>query len=150
MEKHFFEHIIAYITARISIEVPNGRPWTTGFFLRSSLNDGTNRSIILMISNKHMFPDSEGKLTISLNRKKGDGTPEFGNIRTYNLNLPSSDLFFTHPDSDVDLACVNVTSIAETDAFFLCLIDKFFINYAEVFQGVTLYLWDIPTVSATL
>ena len=57
-----FEHEIAYIAARINIEVPNEGPSVgTGFFYLAPLNDGTDRSITLLISNKHVFRDPNWK-----------------------------------------------------------------------------------------
>ena len=46
-------------------------------------------------------------------------------------------LYFAHPNLDVDLACINVSSIAHTDAFFQCLDGKFFkpIDYEKVLLG---------------
>ena len=81
-----FEHNIAYITAKIDVIVPNPpHPLGTGFFYHVSLNDGTNRGLLLLISNRHVFKNPRGKLTVSLNLRKGDGTPDFGNIKTFNL-----------------------------------------------------------------
>ncbi|MYB00323.1 trypsin-like peptidase domain-containing protein [Candidatus Poribacteria bacterium] len=138
-----FEHQIAYLTARIDVEIPNKPPWNgTGFFYRASLNDETDRSIILLISNKHVFLGSESRLdpmtkwTISLNRKKTDNTPEFGNIIPF-TQVGFGDQYFAHPDQDVDLACINVSRIAHTDAFFRFLDDEFLtpINYEKVAPG---------------
>lgn len=129
-----FEHEIAYIAARINIELPNERPSIgTGFFYRAFLNDGTNRSITLLISNKHVFRNPQGRLVISLNRKKEDGTPELGNIRIFD-QVGFEGGYFPHPDPAVDLACVNVSGITHTDAFFQCLHDSFLqpIDYEKV------------------
>ena len=94
-----FEHEIAYITAKIDVEPPNA-PQTvgTGFFYQASLNDGTDRSIGLLISNKHVFGDPKGKMIVSLNRMKADNMPEFGNIRTFGL-AEIGIRYFAHPES---------------------------------------------------
>lgn len=74
------EHEIAYIAARINSETPNATGSVgTGFFYRTPLNDGTDRSITLLISNKHVFDNPQGRLIVSLNRSRADNTPEFGN-----------------------------------------------------------------------
>ncbi len=119
-----FEHQIAYLTAKIDIQFPNAPPQNgTGFFYTAPLNDGTGRSITLLISNRHVFLDQDGRLnplakwTISLNRKKADNTPEFGNIIPF-TQVGFGDRYFSHPDKDVDLACINVSNITHTDAFF--------------------------------
>lgn len=120
MAQRSLEHQIAYIAARINVEPPNERPSIgTGFFYLTPLNDGTNRSLTLLISNKHVFRNPKGRQVICLNRKKEDGTPEFGNVRTFNIDLSKAKhLYFPHPNLDVDLACVNVSGITHTDAFF--------------------------------
>lgn len=118
MAQTSFRHEIAYIAARINIEVPNERPSIgTGFFYHAPLNDGTNRSITLLISNRHVFLDPKARLIISLNRKKEDNTPEFGNVITFD-QVGFEDGYVAHPDSEVDLACVNVSGITHTDAFY--------------------------------
>lgn len=112
-----FEHHIAYITAKIDIELPNGKTSIgTGFFYHVSLNDGTNRGLLLLISNKHVFKNPRRKLTVSLNRRKEDGTPEFGNRRTF-IREGFEHTYYAHPNPEVDLACVNVSDLTETDIF---------------------------------
>ena len=138
-----FEHQIAYLTAKIDIQFPN-EPLRngTGFFYTAPLNDGTTRSITLLISNRHVFLDEKGKLnplakwTISLNQKKTNDTPEFGNIIPF-TQVGFGDKYFAHPDKDVDLACINVSGITHTNAFFLSLHDKFLtpINHEKVTPG---------------
>ena len=138
-----FEHYIGYITAKIDIESPNvANSMGTGFFHRTSLNDGTDRSITLLISNRHVFKDPKDRLIVSLNRKKeGDtrafgNTPAFGKIITLDQAGFERD-YFAHPDRGVDLACVNFSKITHTDAFFHYLFDDFLtpINYEQVAPG---------------
>ena len=132
-----FEHEIAYIAARINIELSNERPSIgTGFFYLAPLNNGTNRSITLLISNKHVFRNPKGRLIISLNRRKEDDTPEFGNIRTFD-QIGFENAYFIHPDPEVDLACINVSGITRTDAFHKYLNDRLLtpIDYEKVVVG---------------
>lgn len=116
MAEQFFEHQIAYIAARIEIAVDSQKSIGTGFFYRAPLNDGTERSITLFISNKHVFLNPRGRLTVSLNRKKEDGTPEFGNIIPFD-QIGFEDAYFPHPGPEVDLACINASALTHTDAF---------------------------------
>lgn len=118
-----FEHQIAYITAKIDVELPGGaKSIGTGFFYRAPLNDGTRREIILLISNKHVFNDPKGRLIVSLNRSKEDNTPDFGNTITFN-QVGFEDIYFAHPEPDVDLGCVVVTNITYLAAFYLAVDD---------------------------
>ena len=51
-----FEHEVAYLTAKIEVEPPNApKSIGTGFFYRASLKVGSDRLIILLISNRHVF-----------------------------------------------------------------------------------------------
>ena len=143
MEASGFEHEIAYIAVKIDIESPNTtnapntvKPFGTGFFYRAPLNDGTNRSIILLISNKHVFRSPKGRLIINLNRKKGDGTPDFGNIITFGP-AGFEAIYFAHPNPEVDLACVNVSEITRRGAFCKYLDNNFLkpIDYEKVALG---------------
>ena len=129
-----FEHSIAYITAKINIQRPDSTiSIGTGFFYHAPLNDGTGRSITLLISNKHVFGNPIGRLIISLNRRKEDGTPEFGHIVTFD-QAGFANAYFAHPNPDVDLACVNASGVTRTHAFYLTLSDTFLkpIDYEQV------------------
>ena len=141
-----FEHNIAYITAKIDVVVPNPpNPLGTGFFYQASLNDGTDRGLLLLISNKHVFKDPRGELIVSLNRKKEDNTPELGNIRTFSQTGFES-IYYAHPNPDVDLACVNVSGIASRDVFYRQLDDKVLkpIDDAKVAPGSSVIFVGYP------
>lgn len=132
-----FEHEIAYITAKIDIELPKPpNSVGTGVFYQAALNDGTDRALLLLISNKHVFKDGIGKLTVSLNRRKGDNTPDFGNIIQFGP-LRFEHLYYAHPNPDVDLAGVNVSPIAHTGVFYRQLDDGALkpIDYEKVAPG---------------
>ncbi|RKU11949.1 hypothetical protein C6502_06865 [Candidatus Poribacteria bacterium] len=137
MATRTLEHEIAYIAARINSEAPNGTSSVgTGFFYRAPLNDGMNRSITLLISNKHVFGNSKGRLIVSLNRRKEDNTPEFGNIVTFD-QVGFEDGYFAHPNPEIDLACLNVSGIARVGAFYKYLNDTLLkpIDYDKVAPG---------------
>ncbi len=113
--KPFFEHQMPYVTARISIQNPPGSvkqsTHGTGFFYRSdfTLNDGSTDSRLLLISNRHVFVDPTRKMTIIVNKKKEDGSPDFGNVASITFGF--ADRYYPHPDPGVDLACVDVTPL---------------------------------------
>ena len=126
-----FQHYIPYTTAKIDIEPPNApKSIGTGFFYHTPLNDGSEYGITLLISNKHVFEDPQGKLIVTLNRKNEnnkravDATPKFGDTLTFKMTGFDS-LYFAHPDQEVDLACVNVSGITHTDAFYHFLFKEF-------------------------
>lgn len=130
-----FEAEISYLTARVAVEGADGTGASigTGFFYQAPLNDGTDSSITLLISNKHVFKDSTHRLTLHLNRKKPDGTPDYGNVITFRQEN-FAPTYYEHPDSGVDLACVNASQISHTDAFYRNLNDPFLdeIDFSKV------------------
>ncbi|WP_202909015.1 hypothetical protein, partial [Cognatilysobacter segetis] len=113
MAKQSFEHDISYLTARIAVQRHGESVGSigTGFFFQAALDDGTGRSITLLISNKHVFLDPTAILTISLNEKDTEGNPAFGNVKTFQQDNFKS-IYYPHPDPDVDLACVNASGIS--------------------------------------
>ena len=136
MTEQFFEHQIAYITARIEVRLCNASSIGTGFFYNAPLNVGGNRSIMLLISNRHVFLNPKGRLTVSLNRTKEDSTPDFGNVTTFD-QIGFEDAYFAHPNPEVDLACLNVSDITRTDTFYRHLDSKILkpIDYEKVAPG---------------
>ena len=145
--KDFFEHQMPYVTARISIQNPPGsvKPETngTGFFygLDFSLVDGSLDSRLLLISNKHVFVDPMRKMTIKVNKKKADGSPDFGNVASITFR-GFTDRYYPHPVPGVDLACVDVTPLVHMlvegkPLYVKNLGDSFLtpINYEKVAPG---------------
>ena len=112
-----FEHEVAYITAKINVIPPNAPVSTgTGFFCRVPLNDGTDSTVTLLISNKHVFDSPKGRLIVSLNRMKEDDTPDLGNVEKFD-QAGFEDGYFSHPKPGVDLACINVSPLTHTKVF---------------------------------
>lgn len=137
MPQQSFEHQIAYVTARINIERANApTSFGTGFFYRAPLKNGTGHSLTLLISNKHVFGNPQGTAVISLNKRKEDGTPRFGDIETFRQD-GFEDVFYPHPNPEVDLSAINVSAITRKNAFFKFLDEHFLkpINYDKVATG---------------
>ena len=142
MTTEYFNHQAAYTAVRISIET-SGNGGTqlvtgTGFFYLASihLNEEDPRSKLLLISNKHVLGEGLGRMTLTLNRQRDDGTPDFGVLRTFSFD-GFKDLYFAHPDKDVDLACVDVSHITHGDACIKHIGEEFLtpIDYERVALG---------------
>ena len=125
-----FNHNAAYTAVRVQIEVPgeheNRFSTGTGFFYLANFttNDRVARSKLLLISNKHVLCDGNGVMTVRLNRKKEDGTPDYG--RAIRFAYPGfSDGYFAHPDESVDLASVDVSQFTHTDAYIRHISENF-------------------------
>lgn len=146
MSARSFEHEIAYIAAKIDVKPPNApKSVGTGFFYRVHLNNRAGRSMILLISNKHVFGNPKGRLIVSLNCKGEDETPEFGNIVTFD-QVGFENIYFAHPNPGVDLACLDVTGIKYTDAFYKHLSDTLLkpIDYDKIALGSAVIFVGYP------
>ena len=142
MVEQSFNHHAAYTAVRVQIEVPDQpehRVSTgTGFFCLANFttSDGVTRSKLLLISNKHVLCNGNGVMTVRLNRKKEDGTPDYG--RAVRFSYPDfSDGYFAHPDESVDLASVDVSEFTHSDAYIGNIGDNFLapIDYEKVALG---------------
>ena len=140
-----FLHQIPFLAAKITIQTQIKNGIGTGFFYKAPLNNGTDRAITLLISNKHVFFNPKGRLIISLNRKKEDGTPEFGNVMTFD-QIGFENAYYVHPDPEVDLACINVSEVEQTDTFFMHLHEIFLepINYKKITVGCEVIFVGYP------
>jgi len=138
MSGETFQNQIAFIVSKINIEIPkNGKSSIgTGFFYIAPLNDGTGRTITLLISNKHVFVEPTGKLTIILNQKDGNGNPKYGDLVPYEI-VNFEGAYYAHPNIDVDLACVNASEISHTNSFYMSLDSEFLkeIDYRLIAPG---------------
>ena len=146
MATRSLEHEIAYITTKIDIVQPNApKSVGTGFFYRAPLNDGTDRSITLLISNKHVFGNPKGRLIVSLNRSRADNTPDFGNIVKFD-QVGFEAGYFAHPNPEIDLACINVSGIARVGAFYMHLNDTLLkpIDHEKVALGSAVIFVGYP------
>lgn len=153
MTEQSFEHGISYITARIAVQHRGAAVGSigTGFFYQAALDDGSNRSITLLISNKHVFLDPTAVPTISLNEKDAQDRPAFGRIKTFEQDNFSG-IYYSHPDPDVDLACVNASGVSRNNAFYKNLdsvfldpvdYDKIVPSQAVIFVGYPENCYDV-------
>ena len=151
MTTKYFDHQAGFTAVRISVETTSGNCRTistgTGFFYMASfeLPDGVTRFKLLLISNKHVLLGGNGKLRLDLNRQRDDGTPDFGNVRTFEYDgFPNR--LIEHPQKDVDLACVDVSDITHTDACVKHIGDPFLtpIDYDRVALGADVLFVGYP------
>ena len=147
MVGQYFNHQAAYTAVRILIELPKKIVTGTGFFYLSEvvLNEEHTRSKLLLISNKHVLGDGKGKMILALNRKRDDGAPDHGVIRTFTYD-EFANLYFEHPDKNVDLACVDVSRITHSDAAIKHIGDQFLtpIDYERVALGSEVLFVGFP------
>ena len=124
MTREHFNHQAPYIATRIRVELKKSNKTYvstgTGFFVGIEIEvpNGNMGTILLMVSNKHVLLHGKGKLTLKLNRKTVEGKPDLGNTETF-ITDRFDQIYFGHPNTDVDLACVNISGIASTEAHLM-------------------------------
>ena len=151
MTTAYFNHQAAFTAVRIYIERLDGNATRivtgTGFFFLASirLSEEDIRSKLLLISNKHVLDAGVGKMTLTLNRKRDDGTPDFGVLRTFSYD-GFTDLYTGHPDENIDLACVDVSGITHSDAYIRHIGEEFLtpIDYEKVALGSEVLFVGFP------
>lgn len=124
MKIDVFQEQVLLCTARIVVPLAerNERSVGTGFLVGAPIADG--RQLLLLVSNKHVFVGSQHVAQVAFHRcDSSDQTkPRLG--ETIKTNIPLSTGGFTeHPNSEVDLACVNISDlrVQRSDAFYKLL-----------------------------
>jgi hypothetical protein len=105
-------HQIFFATVRITVPNKDGSAESigTGFILSTPLSE--KDSVVLLVSNKHVFQDPSGTLFLNFHSKlHGKNEPDLGKtIRNEILDFSRS--YTAHPNPDVDLACINISVFA--------------------------------------
>ena len=111
-----FEEQVFFTTTRITIPQANGAGTSigTGFLCNAPLNDGTARSVLLLISNKHVFQNPSGAISFTFNKKENESEPDLGNIHTFS-GIEFSGIYTEHPNPEIDLACINASIITHEE-----------------------------------
>lgn len=129
-----FEEQVFFTTTRITIGQPNESEKSigTGFLYNVPLNDGTDRHVILLISNKHVFKNPKGTISFNFNKKKDDGNPDLGNLHTFK-GEDFSGIYTEHPNPNVDLACINASVIdkIENNIYHLNISSNMLADFSE-------------------
>ena len=142
MNNRSFNHYAAYTAVRISIAIPSehGAKNATGtgfFYIVSDIfNDDDPRSKLVLVSNKHVLLEGQWPMTLTLNCRQKDGSPDLGTRENFQY-CEFGDRYIGHPDQYVDLACVDVSDITHSDAYIGRIGDDFLtpIDYSKVALG---------------
>ncbi|MCX5809825.1 MAG: serine protease [Proteobacteria bacterium] len=149
MNLKVFHEQVFFTTVRIVVANQNaaGSSIGTGFLYKVPVTP--DQTCILLISNKHVYGD--GKTPIQLVFHKKDvaqtGKPDLGQTVTLRDNSFQS-VYTTHPDSIVDLACINVSKIGneELSIFFKTLDDNLLadFNHEQLLPGNEVWFIGYP------
>ncbi len=121
-----------FSTVRISTSdgAGSGESIGTGFVLAADLGDGLNRAWLL-ISNKHVFGDTNQTLALNFHAMNSEGNgPVLGQVVVH-VSDGFGDGHIEHPN--VDLACLNISSAryANPAVFFKHLYEQHFASLEE-------------------
>jgi hypothetical protein len=113
MDLSKFENQVFFSTVRITIPNADGKTASigTGFLYNVPLRQ---EGLIahFLISNKHVFGDPHRTIILNFHKiKPGLDEPDLGNTQPVVIQ-DFSEYYYGHPDSNVDLACINVSSFA--------------------------------------
>lgn len=136
MELEKFEEQVFFTTVRITTSQISGEGASigTGFIFQAPLNDEQKRSVILLISNKHVYGATNQKIVLNFHRRDPNDAkrPLLGQTQTLEAN-EFSGVYSEHSDPDVDLACLNVSIISHPgqNIFYKSLNPEMLSNFQE-------------------
>lgn len=129
-----FQEQIFFATIRITIEdkINNGSSIGTGFIIKVSLGDQKKRNVILLISNKHVYINHTNLIQLNFHKAKSDEfSPKLGEQITITKER-FSDIYYEHPNKDIDLACLNISEILEqNNIYFRNLLPSMFADFEK-------------------
>lgn len=135
MKPDKFQEQVFFATVRITIpgKTGSGASIGTGFLYVAPINDPLKRSAVLLISNRHVYGDSSCPIILSFHKKSTDGAePDLGQVVTLQ-DSQFKDIYKGHPDSAIDLACINVSAITlpEHNVFYKSLKPDMIADFSE-------------------
>lgn len=113
--KSFLEHVL-FSTLRIQLidEQGNENGIGTGFLIKADIGRD-DLSTILLITNKHVLKDSP-KFRINFHHKRKNlNEPDLGKVFPF-LALGYDLAYTEHADSNIDLACINISDIIQKNS----------------------------------
>jgi hypothetical protein len=132
--KSFVEQI-QFSTLRLELTDNSGnlKSIGTGFLVRVDLPSKPGSALILLVSNKHVFEGGKGFVVAFHKKKPAVSEPDLGQVLRFHAK-DYSDVYFPHPSSNVDLACVNISSVIDqlhTQIYYKFLDVSLFANFSE-------------------
>lgn len=102
----------------VKIEITNGHlPESsvgTGFIVSVPVPGFAGSSYLFLVSNRHVFVDPAHQISLVFTKRQQDALePSLGNVTKFSQSEFSGG-YVAHPDSLIDLACVNISSFGES------------------------------------
>jgi len=143
-----FQKQAFFCTIRItsSKESEPGYSIGTGFIFHANLI-GTH-GLMFLVSNRHVINDPQSKIMLNFHLRKQDSfKPDIGKI--FRIETTDfSDAYYTLPNSDIDLACINISRITDPkhNVYFNTIHAEMYSNYSEadLIPGMEVYFVGYP------
>ena len=111
-----FEEQVFFSTVRISIPDQSGSLASvgTGFLFNAPVDK--DRDVVLLISNRHVYRNPSNPIVLNFHKRDPNDPEAMLLGQTVTLSDKQFDnVYHEHPSSDIDLACVNISLIANPD-----------------------------------
>lgn len=135
MKPENFEEEVFFSTVLISKqnESDNLETIGTGFLLNAPLEGIKDKSAIYLISNKHVYGENDRKIFINLNKRNEDNHSQVELGQFFPLNIDYTRGYTEHPDSEIDLACINMSTIfnIEKSLYYKSVNHETLANFSE-------------------
>ncbi|MBI1803633.1 MAG: trypsin-like peptidase domain-containing protein [Ignavibacteriae bacterium] len=135
MQPNSFIEQILFSTLRIELydNHEKSKGIGTGFLVTTEIPDDPNTSLVLMITNRHVL-QSNSQFVINFHKRlSGLNQPDLEH--TYTVNAGDiRESYYCHPNPDVDLACVNLSSVIDNirdQIYFRYLPSNLFASFLE-------------------
>lgn len=126
-----FQEQAFFTTVMIAIEGDGGGETSigTGFIVGAKLPDDSN--VLLLVSNAHVIAKTKDMKIVFHGKQSGDFQPDLYR-RQVLFSGDFKDNYYPHPDPEVDLACVNISSVLiNHPVYFKALILDNFATFEE-------------------
>jgi trypsin-like peptidase len=144
----FFQEQIFFAVVRVTSAEPGSTSQSigTGFIYAAPLPERPDYTAFLLISNRHVFGVPERRLRLNFHKRHStENLPLLGEIAVFEAEGFSR--FYTqHPDPAIDLACLNVSGIAEPGAgvFYKHLTEEVLTSPTDLMAGHEVWFLGYP------
>jgi len=117
MKLTYFEEQVFFSVVRIVTPAAEGSGDSvgTGFLYRTPLPTMPDRSLTLLISNRHVLKNPTGAISLVFHIKDAkEDRPNLGETLTVS-DKSYEGAFCAHPDQSVDLACINISIVSQPE-----------------------------------
>jgi hypothetical protein len=132
--KSFYEQIL-FVTLKIELLDANDalKGIGTGFLLKVDLPQDATKSLLLLVSNRHILCTNDNFQIVFHKRKADTNAPDLGQTLGY-IAKDYKNALYSHPNPRIDLACINISDLVSalgSQIYFKFLDKSIFANFTE-------------------